>query len=152
MKFFNTAGPVNQEEHYKIDPLKRWDFDEVLSLINQKKYFVLHAPRQTGKTSSLLELQKYLNAGDNYIAVYVNFECGQAARNDIEKGIGAIVYEIISRFCSLSKENRKLKDELLIRYSAKGSLTDLNSILTFISEKSDKPLVLLINRLNHQLG
>lgn len=58
MKFFNTAGPVNQPEHYKIDPLKRWDMEEILMLIEQKKYFILHAPRQTGKTSSLLALQR----------------------------------------------------------------------------------------------
>jgi hypothetical protein len=40
--------------HYKIDPLSRWDMDEIMMLIAQKKYFILHAPRQTGKTSSLL--------------------------------------------------------------------------------------------------
>ena len=29
MKFFNTAGPVNMAMHYKIDPLARWDEDEI---------------------------------------------------------------------------------------------------------------------------
>ena len=29
MKFFNTAGPVNQPDHYKIDPLKRWDMVKI---------------------------------------------------------------------------------------------------------------------------
>jgi len=47
MKFFNTAGPVNRDNHYKIDPLKRWNMDEILTLIDQEKYFILHAPRQT---------------------------------------------------------------------------------------------------------
>jgi hypothetical protein len=55
-KFFNTAGPVNQPEHYTLDPLHRWDLEEILALIDQRKYFILHAPRQTGKTSSLLAL------------------------------------------------------------------------------------------------
>lgn len=72
MKFFNTAGPVNQDEHYKLDPVHRWDLDEILMLIAQKKYFLLRAPRQTGKTSSLLALQKRLNAGEAYTAVYFN--------------------------------------------------------------------------------
>ncbi len=31
MKFFNTAGPVNRDNHYKIDPLKRWNMDEILN-------------------------------------------------------------------------------------------------------------------------
>jgi uncharacterized protein (UPF0128 family) len=61
MKFFNTAGPVNQLGHYKIDPLHRWNLDDVLDMIEQKTYFILHAPRQMGKTSSLLALQEYLN-------------------------------------------------------------------------------------------
>ena len=39
MKFFNTAGPVNQEEHYKIDPLTRWDQEGIFDLIMQKKIF-----------------------------------------------------------------------------------------------------------------
>lgn len=54
MRFFTTEGPVRVEDHYSIPPLQRWDLDDVLQLIAQKKYFLLHAPRQTGKTSCLL--------------------------------------------------------------------------------------------------
>ena len=50
MRFFNTAGPVRPDDHYCIPPLERFDLDEVLTLVRMKKYFVLHAPRQTGKT------------------------------------------------------------------------------------------------------
>ncbi|HPQ20049.1 MAG TPA: ATP-binding protein, partial [bacterium] len=53
MRYFNTAGPVRPEDHYTIDILGRINLPEILSLIEQKKYFILHAPRQTGKTSSL---------------------------------------------------------------------------------------------------
>ena len=54
MRFFNTAGPVRASLHYRIPPLSRVDLEEILTLIRQQKYFVLHAPRQTGKTSALL--------------------------------------------------------------------------------------------------
>jgi hypothetical protein len=56
-RFFNTASPIKKELHYNIDPLSRIDLNEILSLIAQEKYFVLHAPRQTGKNviSSCLE-------------------------------------------------------------------------------------------------
>lgn len=50
-RYFNTAGPNRPEFEYTVDPLGRFDLDEILSLIGQGKYFVLHAPRQTGKTS-----------------------------------------------------------------------------------------------------
>ena len=65
-RFFNTAGPNQPEDNYTIDPLKRFDLDDILSLIQRKRYFMLHAPRQTGKTSCLLALRDYLNAQDDY--------------------------------------------------------------------------------------
>ena len=54
MRAFNTAGPVRADRDYQIAPLSRIDLEEVLGLIRDEKYFVLHAPRQTGKTSALL--------------------------------------------------------------------------------------------------
>ena len=86
-KFFNTAGPIQPDIHYNVDPLKRINLDEILDLIEQRKYFILHAPRQTGKTSCLLALRDYLNAQGDYIAVYANVEAGQAARNNVEEVI-----------------------------------------------------------------
>ena len=57
MRTFNTAGPVRAHRDYQIAPLSRIDLEEVLGLIRDEKYFVLHAPRQTGKTSALLALR-----------------------------------------------------------------------------------------------
>ena len=61
MRFFNTAGPINTEDHYYVPLLERLSLDDVLLLMEQKKYFLLHAPRQTGKTSCLLALMDYTN-------------------------------------------------------------------------------------------
>ena len=61
MRFFNTAGPIRPEKHYCIPPLERLNLPQVLRLIGQEKYFGLHAPRQTGKTSALLALRDLLN-------------------------------------------------------------------------------------------
>ena len=80
MKIFNTAGPVNPEYHYTIDPLRRISLEDIELLIEQHKYFVLHAPRQTGKTSCLLALMEHINNGDKYRALYINVEPAQAAR------------------------------------------------------------------------
>ena len=62
VRFFNTTGPIRPERHYCIPPLDRVDLDEILTLIWQERYFVLHAPRQTGKTSTLLALADRLNS------------------------------------------------------------------------------------------
>jgi len=87
MRFFNTAGPVNCQDHYCLPPLTRFDLPEVLTLISQKKYFVLHAPRQSGKTSCMLALREYLNNSGEYRSLYVNVEAAQAAREDVENGV-----------------------------------------------------------------
>ena len=82
MRFFNTAGPVRPDDHYAIQPLDRMDVDELLGLIRAKQYFVLHAPRQTGKTSALIALRDLLNSGEagSFRCVDVNVEVGQVAR------------------------------------------------------------------------
>jgi hypothetical protein len=56
----SDEGPVSCLKHYCLPPLERFDLDEILNLIASEKYFLLHAPRQTGKTSSLLALMAYL--------------------------------------------------------------------------------------------
>ena len=93
MRFFNTEGPVNRDDHYAIPPLARLDVDGLLGLIRTKRYFVLHAPRQTGKTSALIALRDLLNGGraGNFRCVNVNVEVGQAAGDDTDRAMPAIL-------------------------------------------------------------
>ena len=62
-------------------------------MIDQKKYFVLHAPRQTGKTTCLKALMDYLNAEGKYRALYINVESAQGARENVADGMAAIYHE-----------------------------------------------------------
>src|SRR5262249_19268179 len=89
MRFFNTAGPINPEEHYFVSG--RLNFKEVLSLIERKQFFVLHAPRQSGKTTAIQEFIRKLNSLGKYAAVYVNVESAQAARDKVEKALLTII-------------------------------------------------------------
>ena len=99
MRFFNTTGPVVAADHYCIPPLERLNLEELLTLIRDKRYFVLHAPRQTGKTSVLLALQNLLNSGTAgaYRCVYANVETAQAMREDILEALRAILGQLGSR-------------------------------------------------------
>ena len=92
---FNTEGPVVAADHYHIPPLERIDLDEVLGLVRGKKYFVLHAPRQTGKTSALLALRDLLNGGEagDFRCVYANVEDGQAMRENVAEGMRTVLAE-----------------------------------------------------------
>ena len=96
MRFFNTAGPVVANDHYSIPPLERLNLGEIRTLVRDKQYFVLHAPRQTGKTSALLALRDLLNSGaeGDFRCVYVNVEAGQASREDVGQAMRAILYEL----------------------------------------------------------
>ena len=96
MRFFNTTGPVVPADYYCIPPLERLNLDEILGLVRDKRDFVLHAPRQTGKTSTLLALRDLLNSGiaGEFRCVYANVEAGQALREDVEGAMRAILYEM----------------------------------------------------------
>ena len=97
---FNTAGPSKADKHYQIDPLKRINHLEIEALIRDERYFVLHAPRQTGKTTSLRALVQYLNASGHYRAVYANIEGAQTARHDEALGIGIeYMWELLNGIC-----------------------------------------------------
>jgi predicted AAA+ superfamily ATPase len=49
----------------------------VEQLIDMKQYFVIHAARQSGKTTYLQDLTKRLNAGGKYYALYCSLEIAQ---------------------------------------------------------------------------
>ncbi|MGH9800095.1 MAG: ATP-binding protein [Blastocatellia bacterium] len=81
MKFFNTAGPCRPEDHYMLPASTR--LPELLRLIDQKLYFVIHAPRQVGKTTMMLQLAQELTAAGRYNALLVSMEVGAAFNDDI---------------------------------------------------------------------
>ena len=149
-RFFNTAGPQIPEDNYCIDPLRRFDLDDILNLIRQKRYFVLHAPRQTGKTSCMLALRDYLNAKGDYIAVYANVESGQAMRNNVESVIRSTCDILADRFNGILKSDLpyRLRDEVRQVDAA----SQLNSYLRRLSEALPKPIVLFIDEIDALVG
>jgi len=54
------------------------NWEEVRKMIDGQRYFVLHAPRQTGKTSTLLAMMRVLNEESRYACAYSNIEAAQA--------------------------------------------------------------------------
>lgn len=150
-KHFNTSGPVVPSDHYCIDPMQRLDWEEVQVLIERHKYFVLHAPRQTGKTSTLLAMMEVLNQSGEYNALYVNIEAAQAARDDAESGI-AIVCETIANSANVYQIEPRLTGmvrELLATQQARSALTTL---LSQWAQLSPKPIVLMLDEVDTLIG
>ena len=138
-RFFNTAGPGKEEMNYMVDPLRRIDYEEILSLIRRERYFVLHAPRQTGKTTSLLSMAKRLNEDGEFACVYVNVEAAQTARDDVNAGIRTITEEIGKKIeMFLGDEAPGL--EMRAIFDQVGGHAALGRMLSGFCKKSDKAI------------
>ena len=151
MRFFNTAGPVKNEKHYCLSPLERFDTDEILSLIDQEKYFILHAPRQTGKTTCLLALMEHINKEGKYKCLYCNVEAAQVAREDVKKGIRAILNEIATS-AELLINDHFVTDNWFDIFNKSGEAVALNETLTRWAKASPKPIILLIDEIDALIG
>ena len=151
MRYFNTEGPVNPTEHYCIDPLSRLSLAQILNLIARKKYLGLYAPRQTGKTSVLLALQDRLNAEGTYRCLYVNFEGGQAAKEDTARAMRTVLGEMGTRARRVLQDYfvDESKSALIAEFGPDACLAEC---LTRWAELDARPLVLLIDEIDALVG
>ena len=152
MRFFNTEGPVRPDDHYAIRPLDRVDVDELLALIRAKRYFVLHAPRQTGKTSALIALRDLLNSGEvgDFRCVNVNVEVGQVARDDVARGIRAVLSNLAESALLLGDD---YPDGVWPDVLAKaGPENALKVLLARWCMANPTPLVLLVDEIDSLVG
>ena len=151
MRFFNTAGPIKPDMHYYVPPLERLDFDAVMLMIEQQRYFVMHAPRQTGKTSTLLTLMGELNSIGRYRCLYINVEIGQSAREDV----GAAMQAILSQLASSAERilgERVVKEVWRTALEDAGPHGALQEVLTRWAAADEKPLVLMIDEIDALIG
>lgn len=72
-RFFNTTGFCTPADHYMVSPLRGLS-KAVYKLIENQQYFLLHAPRQTGKTTMLHALAHQLNREGKYIGMVFSVE------------------------------------------------------------------------------
>jgi hypothetical protein len=79
-RHFNTTVPCKPDIHYTLPPTVR--LPDLGRLIEQQNYFVIHAPRQMGKTTAMLDLAKQLTATGKYAAVMVSAEVGAPFSHD----------------------------------------------------------------------
>ena len=152
MRFFSTAGPVRPDEHYAIPPLDRMEPFDLLGLIRSKQYFILHAPRQTGKTSALIALRDHLNSGaaGDFRCVNVNVEVGQVARDDVARGVRAILSQLAQRARFLG--DTYPETHWLRTLENSGPEDALRNLLADWCEANPTPLVLLVDEIDALVG
>lgn len=88
-RYFNTAGMCDPREHYMLPALRR--LPTVHALVERKRYFVLHAPRQVGKSTALSTLARELSATGRYVAALLSMETGAPYGEDVGTAEEAIL-------------------------------------------------------------
>ncbi|WP_250280114.1 ATP-binding protein [Frankia sp. Cppng1_Ct_nod] len=91
-RWFNIAGPCVPSKHYMISSSAR--LPEVFGLVEQEGYFVVHAPRQTGKTTTLRALAQELTAGGQFAALLTSCEPGRPWPDDVGEATRAILNRV----------------------------------------------------------
>ena len=151
MRFFNTTGPIDPEDHYHVPPLSRLDLYEILLLIQQKRYFVLHAPRQTGKTTVLGALLDILNGSGRYRCVYANVEVAQSAREDVGAAMRAIL-DVIAQESARTINDRTVEEQWPGILDRSGPHSALKRVLSEWSASDPRPLVLFVDEIDALVG
>jgi hypothetical protein len=100
VRFFNTTGPCNPDDHYMLPPAERLVGAQLDRYIRDKLYWVLHAPRQTGKTTFLQSWMREINSGKEALACYVSVEDCQGITERAEAM--RTIYRAICTFAKFS--------------------------------------------------
>jgi type II secretory pathway predicted ATPase ExeA len=114
-------------------------------LIGQKLYFVVHAPRQTGKTTIFRALARTLAAGRRYAAVHASCEAGAVAGGDVEGGISAVLRSIERQAQILPEDARPEPVETVAAVHPNSRLV---TYLTRWCERSRRPVVLFLDEID----
>lgn len=142
-RYFNIAGPCIPGEHYMLPALDR--LPGVWRLVDRKQYFVMHAPRQTGKTTALKALVREINAKGEKVALYCTLETlqnatdpGVASRTIADLILENYVTDVCGGTCA------KLSDE-----DASSSVTDpalaVRAVLRLLCRLAGKPVVVFFD-------
>jgi hypothetical protein len=87
-----------------LDPLAR--LPKVRRMIDEEKFYVVHAPRQSGKTTSIKAYAETLSAEGEYAAVYASCETTSTAHRGAATAEDRILARISKRaeFSGLPEE------------------------------------------------
>lgn len=142
-RFFNTAGPCSPERHYMLAPETR--LPGIRELIDRQHYFVLHAPRQSGKTTLVRTLAGTLLEEGRYTVVYASCETAQTAGSDLERGVSAVIQALAA---PAERLPAGLGPEPLSELPDVGAESRLVLYLSRWAERSSRPLVLFLDEID----
>jgi hypothetical protein len=145
---FNIAGPCIPGEHYMLPPERR--LGRVLQLIEEHKFFTLHAGRQTGKTTSLMWLERHLNASGRWRAMWIDL---QTAREQSDPAVAMpAILEAFDRTLRTRHPELMRPGEAETDAALRNPTAALVNYLTELSTLNEGPLVLLLDEADGLVG
>ena len=150
MRKFNIAGPNVPAWHYHLPPLRRSGFEEVPALVEAKNYFIVYAPRQTGKTTSLRALCDALN-DRGYRAVHANIQPARHAGKDVARAIRSVFDVLTDREeVALGEDTlERIVESVQDRY---GPDTAVMKAFTRWASADSRPLVVVLDEVDALSG
>lgn len=145
-RFFNVAGPCDPERHYMIPAAAR--LPAARPLIEQGGYFVVHAPRQTGKTTTLRALAKELTSEGKYAALHFTCEEGEPAGDAVDQA-QLVVLDAIRRQASIDLPPELRPPE---PFPAASLLSMLGAALAAWAQACPRPLALFFDEIDALRG
>ena len=146
-RFFNTEGPCDESRHYML-PAERRLGDEANQLIEHQRYFVIHAPRQVGKTTTFRALARRLTEEGRYAALLTTCETGQSLRRGLDGDMDAVLGALaMSARQDLPEELRPPAPN-----PAESAATRLLDVLQRWAEQCPRPVVLFLDEIDALQG
>ena len=142
-RIFNIAGPCIPGKHYMLPPGERTR--DAAPLIEREEYFVIHAPRQSGKTTFLNHLADEINSRGERLALYVSLERTQGLSKR-EAAIPAVI-EAISDWAS-DVEELALEADFVGQFTAGDPSSSLGRFLRAWCGRISHSLVLLFDEVD----
>ncbi|MBA4448833.1 AAA family ATPase, partial [Cylindrospermopsis raciborskii CS-506_D] len=140
-KHFNTAGPCKANIHYMLSPTAR--LPDLKALIDGENYFIIHAPRQVGKTTAMIALAQELTDSGEYTAIMLSVEVGSGFSHNPQQAEQVILEEW--------KQAIKfyLPKELQPSYwPERGADSGIGKTLSEWSGQSPRPLVIFLDEID----
>ena len=152
MKKFNTTGPCFPDEHYMLPALDR--LPGVRQLVAGGDYFVVHAPRQTGKTTAIKALVREINEKREMLAIYCSLETLQNAGDvdDAMPKLRKLLLQSASGVLGFEVSSEGSDRTLAIDQGAGWTVTAASETLTALCRKAGKPIVVFFDEADCLVG
>ena len=152
MRKFNTTGPCFPDEHYMLPALDR--LPGIRELVAGGNYFVVHAPRQTGKTTALKALVREINEKGDMFAIYCTLETMQNATDvdDTMIKIHKLLRRVVFAIPALVDRLGNPDVALAISQEPGWTVMAVSDTLAALCRKAGKPVVVFFDEADCLVG